>query len=93
MKPTIHTRQQPEMSQLQRQLLGQDHVKFYTQEEFESSLAIAKAEIMTVAIETTKRAIMIERDACAQIAENYQDPCSGAAIADAIRNRIPSQRQ
>jgi len=26
MKPTMHSRQQPEMSQLQRQLLGQEHV-------------------------------------------------------------------
>ena len=90
MKPTIHTRQQPEMSQLQRQLLGQEHVKFYTQEEFESSLAIAKAEIMTVAIETTKRAIMIEREACAQMADECVDI---EKLGDAIRNRIPSQRQ
>ena len=90
MKPTIHTRHQPEMSQLQRQLLGQEHVKFYTQEEFESSLAIAKAEIMTVAIETTKRAIMIEREACAQMADECVDI---EKLGDAIRNRIPSQRQ
>jgi hypothetical protein len=90
MKPTMHTHAQPEMSQLQRQLLGQDHVKFYTQQEFDAALAMAKAEIMTVAIETTKRAIMIEREECAKLA----DECVNIEeLGDAIRNRIPSQRQ
>lgn len=90
MKPTIHTHAQPEMSQLQRQLLGQEHVKFYTQQEFDTELAIAKAEIMTVAIETTKRAIMIEREECAKLA----DECVNIEeLGEAIRNRIPSQRQ
>ena len=90
MKPTMHERHQPEMSQLQRQLLGQEHVKFYTQEEFDAALAMAKAEIMTVAIETTKRAIMIEREECAKLA----DECVNIEeLGEAIRNRIPSQRQ
>ena len=90
MKPTMHTHAQPEMSQLQRQLLGQDHVKFYTQQEFDVALAMAKAEIMTVAIETTKRAIMIEREECAKLA----DECVNIEeLGEAIRNRIPSQRQ
>lgn len=100
MKPTMHSHQQPELSQLQRQLLGQEHVKFYTQEEFDSSLAIAKAEIMTVAIETTKRAIMIEREACAEIckrlAEQEDEGELSTALCNAamaIMNRIPSQRQ
>jgi hypothetical protein len=90
MKPTMHTHAQPEMSQLQRQLLGQDHVKFYTQQEFDAALAMAQAEIMTVAIETTKRAIMIEREECAKLA----DECVNIEeLGEAIRNRIPSQRQ
>ena len=96
MKPTIHTHAQPELSQLQRQLLGQDHVKFYTQQEFDAALALAKAEIMTIAIQTTKQAIMIEREECAKIAEEYKDGLErnySEIIADAIRNRIPSQRQ
>ena len=80
-----------EMSQLARQLLGNSGaVKFYTQEEFDDSLAIAKAEIMTVAIETTKRAIMIEREECAKLAEECTDI---EKLAEAIRNRIPTQRQ
>ena len=90
MKPTMHTHAQPEMSQLQRQLLGQEHVKFYTQQEFDAALAMAKAEIMTVAIETTKRAIMIEREECAKLA----DECVNIEeLGETIRNRIPSQRQ
>ena len=100
MKPTMHTHAQPEMSQLQRQLLGQEHVKFYTQAEFDEALTFAKAEIMTVAIETTKRAIMIEREACAEIckrlAEQKDEGELSTALwnaAVAIMNRIPSQRQ
>lgn len=89
MKPTMHTHAQPEMSQLQRQLLGQDHVKFYTQQEFDAALAMAKAEIMTVAIQTTKQALFIEREACAELARED----GHAELAEKILNRIPSQRQ
>ena len=80
-----------EMSQLARQLLGsQGAVTFFTQAEFDEALALAKAEIMTVAIETTKRAIMIEREECAKLA----DECVNIEeLGDAIRNRIPTQRQ
>ena len=79
-----------EFSPLARQLLGGNgHVKFYTQQEFDDSLAIAKAEIMTVAIQTTKTALMIERETCSQMAREagHED------LAEAILNRIPSQRQ
>jgi hypothetical protein len=86
----MHEKPMAEMSQLQRQLLGQDHVKFYTQQEFDQALAIAQAEIMTVAIETTKRAIMIEREECAKLADECVDI---EKLGEAIRNRIPSQRQ
>jgi hypothetical protein len=78
-----------ELSQLQRQLLGQESVKFFTQQEFDEALAIAKAEIMTVAIQTTKRAIMIEREECARLA----DECLNIEnLGEIIRNRISSQR-
>jgi uncharacterized phosphosugar-binding protein len=101
MKPVMHERQQPELSQLQRQLLGQgDVVKFYTQQEFDASLAMAKAEIMTVAIQTTKQALFIERQACAELiyklAEGQTDPATKRLLEDAsesILDRIPSQRQ
>lgn len=55
---------------------------------------------MAVAIETTKRAIFIEREECARIverlaAEEDEGELSTAMkdAAEAIRNRIPSQRQ
>jgi hypothetical protein len=56
----------------------------YTQKEFDDQLAIAKAQIMQVAIETTKTAIAIERGECAKIADNMELP----AVAEAIRNRM-----
>ena len=88
-----------EVSQLARQLLGTaGAVEFYTQQEFDSALAVAKAEIMTVAIETSKRAIMIERKECSMlVAElaNQEDEGEVATAlmnaAQAIYNRIPSQ--
>jgi len=79
-----------ELSPLARQLLGNNgHVKFYTQQEFDDSLAIAKAEIMTVAIQTTKTALLIEREACSELAREDGHP----ELAEKILNRIPSQRQ
>lgn len=72
----------------------------YTQKEFDDALAFAKAEIMAIAIDTSKRAVMIEREACAEVveklaAEEEEGELSTAMknAAEAIRNRIPSQRQ
>ena len=50
---------------------------------------LAKAEIMTVAIETTKQAIYIEREACAELAKE----AGNDDLAEKILNRIPVQRQ
>jgi hypothetical protein len=89
-----------EMSQLQRQLLGGGGgVTLFTQQEFDDALALAQAEIMAMAIEASKTAVLIEREACAKIAEAYGNSSSdheagtGLNIAEEIRNRIPSQRQ
>ena len=90
-----------EMSQLARQLLGsQGAVTFFTQAEFDDALTIAKAEIMTVAIETSRRAIMIEREACADVVRTLSSQEDEGEVAtalknasEAILNRIPSQRQ
>jgi hypothetical protein len=90
-----------ELSQLARQLLGNNGaVEFYTQQEFDAALAIAKAEIMTVAIETSKQAIMIERQACADLVRKLSDDEDEGELAtalkdasEAILNRIPHQRQ
>ena len=60
----------------------------------------AKAEIMTVAIQTIKQAHMIERQACSELvlalaAEEDEGEVATALknAAKAILNRIPSQRQ
>ena len=56
------------MSDFQKSFLGRSGMTVYTQKEFDEQLAVAKAQIMQVAIETTKTAIAIERDECAKIA-------------------------
>jgi hypothetical protein len=79
-----------ELSAFQRQILGQGpNFATFTQKEFDEALAFAKAEIMHVAVETTKQAIFIEREACADIVET----AGHKELAESIRNRIPSQRQ
>jgi hypothetical protein len=90
-----------ELSGLARQILsGSGAVQLFTQQEFDDAMTIAKAEIMTVAIETTKQAILIEREACADVvkalaAEEDEGEVATALkdAAEAILNRIPSQRQ
>jgi hypothetical protein len=77
----------PEVSQLARQILsGGGHVTLYTQQEFDEALAIGKAEIMTVAIETSKRAVYIERQACADVVNNLADAEDEGAVAAALRD-------
>ena len=79
-----------ELSPLARQIMGNAGVMpLFTQSEFDAALTVAKAEIMMVAIETTKTAIFIEREACADLAAEE----GHAELAEKIRNRIPSQRQ
>ena len=62
-----------ELSPLARQLLGggnEAYVKLYTQQEYDGAVALAKAEIITVAIEATKYAIGIEREECALLVDS-----------------------
>ena len=90
-----------EVSQLARQILGNSGaVEFYTQQEFDAALTVAKAEIMTVAIETSRKAVFIERQACADVVRSLADEEDEGEVATALRNaaeailnRIPSQRQ
>ena len=56
----------------------------YTQNEFNEALAEAKAEIMAIAIQTSKQAIAIERNACADLALAW----SQEELSEAIRNRM-----
>jgi hypothetical protein len=72
----------------------------FTQEEFNKALTEAKAEIMSVAIQTTKQAMFLERRACAQMlldmADMEDEGVACAALRDAasnIMNRMPSQNQ
>lgn len=89
-----------ELSPLARQLLGNaGTMKFFTQTEFDEALALAKAEIMQVAIETTKQAIFIERQACADICDELASEEDEGEISTAlknagiaIRNRMQSQK-
>ena len=89
-----------EVSQLARQILsGGGHVQLFTQQEFDEALAIGRAEIMTVAIETSKRAILIERQACAELCRHLAEMEDEGEVstalfnaAMAIMNRIPNQR-
>lgn len=74
--------------------------KLFTQDEFDKELSLAKAEIMAVAIETSKQVVMIEREACAELVdklatqEDEGELCTALRnAAEAIRNRIPAQRQ
>jgi hypothetical protein len=56
----------------------------YTQNEFNEALAEAKAEIMAIAIQTSKQAIAIERNACADLALEW----SQEELSEAIRHRM-----
>lgn len=61
-----------------------------TQQEFNEALEDVKKEIMGYAMQATMVAIMLEREACAKMA----DECVNIKeLGDAIRNRIPEQRQ
>jgi DNA-binding transcriptional regulator YiaG len=88
-----------EMSDLQRRLMGQANaINLFTQEEFDVALNTAKAEIMAMAIEASRTAVMMEREACAKIVEEWSDGITdpenkSKEVAELIRNRIPSQRQ
>ena len=80
------TKQDAELSPLARQLLGSSGaMKLFTQTEFDAALTEAKAEIMAIAIQTTKQAIAIEREECAKLAD---DCVNIELLGDAIRNRM-----
>ena len=63
----------------------------FTQEEFDEALALARAEIMQIAIDTTKTAIAIEREECAKVCEQFEPESFYLGqvknAAEAIRNR------
>ena len=82
------TKQDAELSPLARQLLGNSGaMKLFTQTEFDAALTEAKAEIMAIAIQTSKQAIAIERNACADLALEW----SQEELSEAIRHRMRPQ--
>lgn len=82
------TKQDAELSPLARQLLGNSGaIKLFTQTEFDAALREAKAEIMAIAIQTSKQAIAIERNACADLALEW----SQEELSEAIRHRMRPQ--
>jgi hypothetical protein len=89
-----------EMKKLETNLLAMGQA-FFTQDEFNKALTEAKAEIMAIAIQTTKQAIVMERQACAEMAFAYEAKLAGkeddeefnSPLANDILNRIPTQRQ
>lgn len=87
------------MSDFQKSFLGRGGMQVYTQKEFDEQLVIAKAEIMQIAIDTTKTAIAIEREECAKVVDEMRKSmdCPDAPmvldvtlerLADQIRNRL-----
>lgn len=77
--------------------------RVFTQEEFDEALAVARAEIMQIAIDTTKTAIAIEREECAKIVDAMRKGLEGVDVpmvldvaleqlATQIRDRLTKQR-
>lgn len=92
-----------DMSDFQKQFFAKGiGNKLFTQEEFDAELQAAQAEIVAMAIQATREAVVIEREECAKIVEkSYKTITPGEGIpedwlltlAEQIRNRIPAQRQ
>ena len=60
----------------------------FTQKEFDDAVAIAKAEIMQIAIDTTKTAIALERQECANLVKEWTGDLDLAKISTAIQYRM-----
>jgi hypothetical protein len=87
------------MSDFQKSFLARGGMQVYTQKEFDEQLALGKAQIMQIAIDTTKTAIVIEREECAKLVDEMRKGLEGVdapmvldvtleRLADQIRNRL-----
>jgi len=82
------------MSDFQKAFLAKGtQSTLFTQKEFDEALVIAKAEIMAMAIEASRTAVVMEREACARMVSEWSDEMDLTRIAAAILERIPAQRQ
>lgn len=83
-----------EMSDFQKAFLAKGtQSQIFTQKEFDEALTFAKAEIMAMAIEASKTAVIMERESCARMVSEWGGEMDKEKIAAAILERIPSQRQ
>jgi hypothetical protein len=71
----------------------------FTQKEFDEALAVAQAEIMAMAIEASRTAVMLEREECARLVDQEGESHTDMPykehfieLAARIRDRIPTQR-
>ena len=69
----------------EKNLLSQGQALF-TQDEFNKALNEAKAEIMAVAIQTSKQAIAIERQACAEVCKRLAEQEDEGELSTALFN-------
>ncbi len=60
----------------------------FTQKEFDDAVAIAKAEIMQIAIDATKTAIVLERQECANLVKDWTGDLDLVKISTAIQYRM-----
>ena len=90
----------PDLTDFQKNfLLGQGAGQhLYTEKEFEERLAQAKAEIMAIAIQTSKQAVLIERQACSELVLSLANEQGEGEVSTALKNaamavlrRIPGQ--
>lgn len=83
-----------EMSDFQKAFLANGtQSTLFTQKEFDEALVMARAEIMAMAIEASRTAVVMEREACARLVSEWAEEIDLNKIAAAILERIPSQRQ
>jgi peptide subunit release factor 1 (eRF1) len=80
------------MSDFTKSFLGRSGMTVYTQKEFDEQLAIGKAEIMQIAIDTTKTAIAIEREECAKILDRLAEDEDEGELCTALRNAAEAIR-
>ena len=80
------------MSDFQKSFLGRSGMQVYTQKEFDEQLAVGKAQIMQIAIDTTKTAIAIEREECAKILDQLAEDEDEGELCTALRNAAEAIR-
>jgi hypothetical protein len=89
-----------DMSDFQKQFLAKGvGNELFTQKEFDDAMDAEQAKIMRMAIDGAKTAVIMERKYCAELVDKLADEeeegeiCTAIRnVAEAIRNRIPSQK-